>query len=106
MALADIQAALLTVTDNVGHYEASDKTDQYIVWSEDGQSGSVWADGGMQEQSIQGTIDYYTKMEFDPNAPKIQEALNGVCSWRLNSIQYEDNTGYIHYEWVFDTEGF
>lgn len=104
MALADIQTALLTVTSNVGHYTSFEQADQYIVWAEDGQSGSIWADGEMQEQSIQGTIDYFTKLEFDPNVPKIQEALDGVCSWRLNSVQYEDTSGFIHYEWVFETE--
>ena len=32
-----IPEALLTVTTNVGHYEAMDKTDRYIVWAEDSE---------------------------------------------------------------------
>jgi hypothetical protein len=72
------------------------------VWAEDNQADSVWADGRMQEQTIEGTIDYFTKTENDPNVQKIQNALNdGNVSWRLNSVQYETETHYIHFEWVF-----
>ncbi len=98
-----IKTALLTVTENVGHYEALKKTDQYIVWAEDSQGKALWADGQMQEQSIQGTIDYFTKMENDPNVEKIQTALNEkFVSFSLNSIQHEKDTKLIHYEWLFE----
>jgi hypothetical protein len=104
--LADVKAALLTVTRDVSRYEAHQKKDKYIVWAEDSQGDSVWADGQMQDQAIQGTIDYFTKHENDPNVRKIQQALNDCgISFRLNSVQYEDETGYIHYEWVFEVEG-
>lgn len=104
MTLDDIKTALLTVGVPVSHYTAFEQSDKYIVWAEDTQSDEVWADGEMQEQAIQGTIDYFTKVENDPNVKKIQDALNGVCSWRLNSVQYEDDTRYIHYEWIFEVE--
>ena len=56
----------------------------------------------MSEQAIEGTIDYFTRTEYDPNFEKIQEVLSEAeISYRLNSVQYEDETGYIHYEWVF-----
>ncbi len=104
--LDDVRTALLTVTKNVGRYEAFKKTDKYIVWAEDTQADAVWADGEMVQQAIQGTIDYFTKTENDPDVRQIQTALNEFeISWRLNSIQYEDETGYIHYEWVFEVEG-
>ncbi len=102
MNLNIIKNALLTVTSNVGHYEVLKKTDQYIVWAEDGQADSLWADGKMQEQVITGTVDYFTKTEYDPNVVKIQAALNEAeISFRLNSIQYEEDTKLIHYEWVW-----
>lgn len=105
MNLNVIPNALLTVTQNVGHYEAFDKTDKYIVWAEDGQSGALYADNKMQEQVIQGTIDYFTKTENDPNVAAIQQALNNAeISFKLNSVQYEDDTKFIHYEWVFEVE--
>lgn len=98
-----IKTALLTVTQNVGHYEAMKKTDKYIVWAEDSQGNSLWADGQMQDQVIQGTIDYFTKTENDQNVEEIQSALNdrGI-SFSLNSIQREQDTKFIHYEWLFE----
>ena len=99
-----LKNALLTVGPPVSHYAATKQPDKYIVWAEDGQTDAVWADGKMQEQTIGGTIDYFTKTENDENVQKIQNALNGVCSWRLNSVQYEDGTKYVHYEWTFEVE--
>jgi len=102
-SLDDLKNALLTVTDNVGHYEAFKKDDQYIVWAEDGQAAAGYYDNHMASQAITGTVDYFTKMENDPNFGKIQKALNSIdIAWRLNSIQNETETGYIHYEWVFE----
>ena len=103
MILADIKTALLTITNNVYHFDATGAIGSYIVWAEDGQGDSVWADGKMQNQVITGTIDYYTKTEYDANFNAIQEALNDLgISYRLNSIQYETDTKYIHYEFVFE----
>ena len=103
MVLADIKTALLTVTSNCRHFDATGLTGNYIVWAEDGEADSVWADGQMKEQAITGTIDYFTKLEYDPNFKNIQDALNAIgISYRLNSIQYEILTKYIHYEWVFE----
>ena len=103
MTLTDIKTALLTVTTKVYHYTPPDDVSgNYIVWAEDGQAGSVWADDQMQEQAIQGTIDYFTKTENDPNFTAIQTALNNAgILFRLNSVQYEEETKYIHYEWVW-----
>ena len=98
-----IRDALLKVSDNVGHYEAVEKTDQYIVWAEDSEGSSVEGDDRKENQSIQGTIDYFTRTEFDPMVDDIQEALiDAEISFYLNSVQYEDETKYTHYEWVWE----
>lgn len=98
-----IPDALLNVGVPVSHYTASKQMDKYIVWAEDGQSDSLWSDGRMQAQAIQGTIDYFTKAENDPNVYELQNALaDADISFRLNSVQYEDETKYIHYEWIFE----
>lgn len=94
--------ALLTVTENVGHYEAFDKSDKYVVWAEDGEFSSMGTDGYKGGQMVEGTIDYFTKDEDDENIEKIPVALNAArIWWRLNSVQYEDETRFIHYEWLF-----
>ena len=98
-----VKDALLTVSENVGHYEAIEKKDKYIVWAEDMEGESVHGDGKKVEQSIQGTIDYFTKEDEDPMADKIQEALTKAdIPFRLSSVQYEEETGYIHYEWIWE----
>ena len=54
-------------------------------------------------QSIQGTIYFYTKEDMDEIIDKIQEALvKNRGSFYLNSVQYEDETEFIHYEWVWE----
>ena len=45
-----------------------------------------------------------TRTEYDPTLDRIQEILNGFdfpFSWRLESVQYEDDTDLIHYEWTW-----
>jgi len=109
MKLLRLGDLLKTIGPPVFHYSPGDEDerenlDQYIVWAEDGEGGSIHADDSKTEQSIQGTIDYFTRDEFDPIFNLIQEKLNSAddIAWRLNSIQYEEDTGYIHYEWVWE----
>ena len=102
MKLTDIRDALLEVTQDTFHYEATHKPDKYIVWAEDSEASSLNADNKKDEQVIEGTIDYFTKTEYDPNVKAIQQKLNSIeVAWRLNSIQHEEDTDFIHYEWVF-----
>ena len=87
----------------VSHYEAMKKQDKYIVWAEDSEGSSVEGDDQKTNQSIQGTIDFYTKEDMDEIIDKIQEALvSNRVSFYLNSVQYEDETEFIHYEWVWE----
>lgn len=87
----------------VGHYEYSGDSETYCVWAEDMESSAVSGDNWKNEQAIQGTIDLYTKTEFDPLVDSIQSALNAArISFYLNSVEYEDETELIHYEWVWD----
>ena len=98
-----IKNALLTVTQNVGHYEAREKTDQYIVWAEDGSGINSWSDNKRKAGSITGTVDYFTKTENDSNVASIEAAFKSIrIGWRLNSIQKEKDTGYIHFEWSWE----
>lgn len=106
MKLTELRDAMLEVTKDTFHYEATHKPDKYIVWAEDTEADSLNADDKKEEQVIQGTIDYFTKEEYDSNVKAIQQKLNSIdLAWRLNSIQHEEDTCYIHYEWVFELEG-
>lgn len=87
------------VTPNVSHFTRM-QSDRYFVWQEDG-ANDFEANGQHVEQAVTGTTDLYTKQEFDPWADAFEAALNadGTIAWSLNSVQYEEDTGFIHYEW-------
>ena len=101
--LAKVGAALnAELPGIVFHYWRPVTSAPVCIWQEDGEGGSIRMDLKEREQAITGTVDYFTKDEFDGNADKIQKALNRVCSnWSINSVQYESETKLIHYEWEF-----
>lgn len=103
MTLQNLDAALKTVLPGaVFHFEAHKQTDKYIKWAEDGQADAVNGGNRMQAQTMTGTVDYFTRTEFDPDVQRIQKAMSDAkIPWKLESIQKEDDTGYIHYEWVW-----
>ena len=105
MTLKQVKDLFLTITKNCYHYHAWAQPDKYIVWAEDGQADAVHSDNKMEIQVLQGTLDYFTKSEYDPLVNTIQQTMNSAdMAWRLNSVQYEEDTKYIHYEWVWEVE--
>lgn len=98
-----VRDTLLEMPCDVFHHFALKKSDQYIVWAEDGEGDSVEADNQKQEQSFGGYIDYFTHSERDENINRLQSLLKSAeISFSLHSVQYEEETGYIHYEWKFE----
>lgn len=95
--------ALLTVSEKVGHYEWIGNDPQYLVWTEDSGSNALHGDNMLLHKAIQGTIDLYVKEGQEPWTEQVEQALNDAkVSFGLNSIQFEEQTGYVHYEWVFE----
>lgn len=98
--LHQIGVSLAGITTNCFHYWRPVTTVPCLMWAESGEENSFDADNHKQEQNITGTCDFYTKTEFDPLIDEIQEALDDMgLTWSLNSVQYEDETKMIHYEW-------
>lgn len=87
------------VTSNVSHFSRM-QSDRYFVWQEDG-ANDFEADDLHAESAVTGTTDLFTKQEFDPWKDAFEAALDadGTIAWSLNSVQYEEDTGFIHYEW-------
>ena len=87
----------------VYHYFRPQLEAPFCVWSEDGEGNSLQTSNHKAEQVITGTIDYYTQEEFDENIERIQTVLNQIenFGWSINSVQYEDDTELIHYEWTW-----
>lgn len=102
--IKSIGKALASIKDlRVYHYWRPRLQAPYCIWAEDGDYGSFQANNIKAEQAINGTIDYFTREEYDTMVDTIQEKLNSIenMRWSLNSTQYEDETNLIHYEWTF-----
>lgn len=101
-----IIAAHTAVTDQVSHLERLN-SERYFVWQEDGQSGFS-ADGAYAETAFTGFTDLFTSQEFDPWAEALEESLSRMeISWSLRDVQYEEETGIIHYTWDWEVlDGF
>lgn len=89
------------VTDNVSHVKRL-KSDRYFVWQE--ESDNVFsADNNHIENTHRGSTDLYTKLEFDPWRDDFETALKAAgMAWYLNSVQFEEDTGFYHYEWIWE----
>jgi len=73
----------------------------YGVYAEDG-AADLHADNVHAEKLVEGTVDYFTRDDKLAAQPAIESALTSAgCAWYLNSIQLEEDTGFIHLEWVF-----
>lgn len=97
-----IRDELVKAVDQVYHYFAMDAEPPYAVWAEE-RGNQLWSDNKPSGRIHEGTADYFTREESDPAVPRIEEALTlADSSWRLNSIQFEEETGLIHYEWVWE----
>ena len=96
-----IIAAHTAVTDAVSHGRRM-KSSRYFVWQEDG-ANDLEANGAHAEQAVSGTTDLFTKQEFDPWVRELGARLDDFgIAWYLNPVQYEEDTGFWHYEWVWE----
>lgn len=101
--LRQMGVAFAELTDNCYHYYRPLKNLPAIIWAEDTEATSFHSNNIKSCQNIQGTVDLYTKTEFDPLADRIQDTLQRLTNgWSLNSVQYEDETRTIHMEWVWE----
>lgn len=90
----------------VHHYWRPKMSAPYVVWAEEGEADSFDADNRKEEQVLTGYIDFYTRTEFDQIADLIQDALYGLqdepFTWRLDAVDFEDETNLIHYAWIWE----
>lgn len=77
----------------------SPETDYGVYMLREQTALSADEDAGA-EVMLEGFIDYFTRDDSLYPKTTIENALRKLgIYWRLNSVQYEDDTGYIHYEW-------
>lgn len=74
----------------------------YGVYAEDG-ANDLEAGDEHAEKALTGTVDYFTRDDSGACKDEIEAALEAAgCAWALNSVQFEDDTGLIHWEWTFE----
>lgn len=72
----------------------------YLVWAETGEGDDFAADNRKAERIITGTVDCFSKQEYDPLFDAVEKMLEKKTkSWTLESVQYEEETNLIHYAW-------
>jgi len=95
-----IIAVHTAVTDAVSHGQRLN-SDRYFVWQEEG-AADLEANGRHIERAMTGTTDLFSKIEFDPWCAAFETALNrSGIAWSLNSVQFEEDTGFWHWEWLW-----
>jgi len=95
-----IIAVHTAVTDAVSHGQRLN-SDRYFVWQEEG-AADLEANGRHIERAMTGTTDLFSKQEFDPWREAFEAALdNAGIAWSLNSVQFEADTGFWHWEWLW-----
>jgi len=101
--MSDLVTALTNTGLKFAHFGWSKApSGDYGVYAEDGANDLI-AGNKHIEKALQGTVDYFTRDATGAPKTTIEAALDSVpVAWYLNSIQYESDTGYIHYEWVFE----
>lgn len=96
--------AHLAVCDQVSHAKRL-KSQRYFVWQEDGRD-DLAADNGHAEIAVTGSTDLFTKVEFDPWAKALEEALSEAgIAWELVDVVLEADTGFWHYSWDWTVIG-
>lgn len=102
--LRPLQTALVGVLgDKAYHYWRPKMDPPYCVWQEDAEESSLTSSNHKQAQVIAGSVDYFTKTEYDSNIDSIQSAMTAVenISWNLDMVVYEEDANLIHYHWNF-----
>ena len=109
MFSAAFETALRATGLPTAHY-GWDKTmlpsGDYIVFAEDG-ANDFMADELHGERATEGTVDLFTRNYARDAAGPVEQALEALpaLAWSLNSIQFEEDTRYVHYEWVVQELG-
>lgn len=60
----------------------------------------------VSEKMLSGYVDLFTRDATADSMNAVENAIRGLAWFELESVQFEDDTGYIHYEWRWtDTQG-
>lgn len=79
----------------------SPDTDYGVVTLEKREQLTANADS-IAETMLGGYVDLFVRIGTVDKMKQVDDALSTLGIWfKLNSVQYEDDTGYTHFEWVW-----
>ena len=104
--LERLATALATTNYSFAHHGWSRAPGtEYGVWAEE-SAEDLEANGAHIERATVVTVDLFTRDATETPRNTVEGVLNGLgWPWRLDSIQYEDETGLIHYYWRVSVYG-
>lgn len=102
--MEELISLLKTLTDKLYHHTAPpNAVPPYIVYGEQGQGEILSADDQQDGYSMTVTVDIFSKKGKEPLFKQVYDTLNdNYISFYLKSVQYEEDTGLIHYEYETD----
>jgi len=93
------QALALTGYEFAHHGWSRAPGTEYGTWSEE-SADDLLGNGRHIERATVVTIDLFTRDASRTPRQKVEEQLEALgCPWRLDSINYESDTGLIHLYW-------
>lgn len=106
MTMQNLVTALTQTGLKFAHYAWSKAPEgDFGTYAED-SGKDMSADNIHGERGTVGYINYFTRDDSGTPRTTIEAALNSInIPWNLNSVQYENDTGFIHYEWEFGVYG-
>ena len=102
--LRRVESLLRNIAPDISyHYRRPPEMKRFIVWQEEAEDMSFSANNRKQEICMTGTIDVYTPNEYDQLIDDLTAALAQAqrIQAQINAVQYEDETGLIHYTFAF-----
>lgn len=103
--LDGLKAALDTTGENFANVAWSKApAGDYGTYYADGQEALKTDEDSATETMLRGYVDFFCRSD---KKAVIETALRSLgIWWELESIQFEPDTGYLHYEWRWvDTNG-
>lgn len=70
-------------------------------------AATVEGDGEIQERAYEGSVDLYMRGRNREKIAAVEDVLRANCggAFVLSAVIFEEETGLLHYEWVFQLEG-
>lgn len=99
--MTDLVNALNATQIPFAHFAwASAPTGTYGTYGEDGEN-RLAGDNKTAEKVMVVYVSLFTKDDSATPRETIENALDSApCAWYLNTVQFEEDSGYIHYEWA------